>query len=227
MGIAEALAAVGASVVTAYHGNCRGRRGTRRADRRAGAGVDSSLRRARPRRRSRRSSTPRWPAFGRVDILINNAGITEPRPLLEMAPEEWDRTQDVNLRGAFFCTQRAAREMVNAGERRAHRQPELGPRLRGRPSARALRGEQGRDQHVHQGVRDRTGAARHPGERDCPRRDRGRALSLRPATTGRRWRAGFRPAGSDSRQTSDRWPSSFAPQAPPTSPARSSGPTAG
>ena len=55
-------------------------------------------------------------AFGRVDFLINNAGITEPHPLLEMTPEEWDRTLNINLRGMFFCTQRAAREMVRQGE---------------------------------------------------------------------------------------------------------------
>ena len=55
-------------------------------------------------------------AFGRVDLLINNAGITEPRPLLELTPEEWDRTLGVNLRGAFFCTQRAAEQMIRQGE---------------------------------------------------------------------------------------------------------------
>ncbi len=53
--------------------------------------------------------------LGRVDILVNNSGITEPAPLLEMTPQEWDRTLDINLRGAFFCTQRAAREMVGQG----------------------------------------------------------------------------------------------------------------
>ena len=46
--------------------------------------------------------------FGRVDVLVNNSGITEPHPLLEMTPEEWDKTLNVNLRGMFFCTQRAA-----------------------------------------------------------------------------------------------------------------------
>jgi NAD(P)-dependent dehydrogenase (short-subunit alcohol dehydrogenase family) len=50
--------------------------------------------------------------FGRVDILVNNAGITEPHSLLEMTIDEWDKTLDINLRGMFLCTQRAAREMV-------------------------------------------------------------------------------------------------------------------
>jgi glucose 1-dehydrogenase/3-oxoacyl-[acyl-carrier protein] reductase len=53
--------------------------------------------------------------FGRVDALVNNAGITEPRPLLEMTAAEWDKTLGINLRGMFLCTQRAAREMVKQG----------------------------------------------------------------------------------------------------------------
>jgi NAD(P)-dependent dehydrogenase (short-subunit alcohol dehydrogenase family) len=55
-------------------------------------------------------------AFGRVDILVNNAGITEPHPLLQMTPDEWDKTLNINLRGMFFCTQRAAREMIRQGD---------------------------------------------------------------------------------------------------------------
>lgn len=51
-------------------------------------------------------------AFGTVDILVNNAGIAIPRPLLEVTEQEWDRQLAVNLKGAFFCTQAAARIMV-------------------------------------------------------------------------------------------------------------------
>ncbi|MCC6628607.1 MAG: SDR family oxidoreductase [Chloroflexi bacterium] len=54
-------------------------------------------------------------AFGRIDILINNAGITEPHSLLEMTPAEWDRTLNINLRGMFFCTQRFAKEVIRQG----------------------------------------------------------------------------------------------------------------
>ncbi len=53
--------------------------------------------------------------LGRVDFLVNNAGITEPKPLLEMTVEDWDRTLNINLRGAFFCTQRAAKEIIRQG----------------------------------------------------------------------------------------------------------------
>jgi len=50
--------------------------------------------------------------FGRLDILVNNAGIYVPKPALELTEEEWDRTIDINLKGQFFCAQRAAKEMM-------------------------------------------------------------------------------------------------------------------
>ncbi|MBU6415405.1 SDR family NAD(P)-dependent oxidoreductase, partial [Patescibacteria group bacterium] len=50
--------------------------------------------------------------YGRLDILVNNAGIYSPKPALEVSEEEWDRMLNINLRGEFFCAQRAAREMA-------------------------------------------------------------------------------------------------------------------
>jgi 3-oxoacyl-[acyl-carrier protein] reductase len=43
--------------------------------------------------------------FGRIDILINNAGITRDRTLLKMSKQEWDDVISVNLTGVFNCTQ--------------------------------------------------------------------------------------------------------------------------
>jgi len=50
--------------------------------------------------------------FGKVDILVNNAGIGVMAPILQTTDELWDRTLHVNLKGAFLCTQVAARYMI-------------------------------------------------------------------------------------------------------------------
>ncbi|MGX9574307.1 SDR family NAD(P)-dependent oxidoreductase [Mesorhizobium sp. f-mel] len=44
-------------------------------------------------------------AFGKVDILCNNAGITQPVKTLEIGPTDWDRILDVNLRGVLYLSQ--------------------------------------------------------------------------------------------------------------------------
>ena len=43
--------------------------------------------------------------YGKIDILINNAGITRDRTLEKMSEEEWDAVMEVNLKGVFICTQ--------------------------------------------------------------------------------------------------------------------------
>ncbi|MBR0716100.1 SDR family NAD(P)-dependent oxidoreductase [Bradyrhizobium liaoningense] len=44
-------------------------------------------------------------AFGQVDILINNAGITQPVKVWDITAQDWDRIQDVNLRGVLYLSQ--------------------------------------------------------------------------------------------------------------------------
>ncbi|MDM9631119.1 SDR family NAD(P)-dependent oxidoreductase [Robiginitalea aurantiaca] len=46
--------------------------------------------------------------YGKIDILINNAGITRDRTLEKMSEDEWDAVVAVNLKGVFICTQAAA-----------------------------------------------------------------------------------------------------------------------
>lgn len=50
--------------------------------------------------------------FGKLDILINNAGIDKPKPFLEATIQDWDQTMRVNLYGAFLCSQAAAKHML-------------------------------------------------------------------------------------------------------------------
>ncbi len=53
--------------------------------------------------------------FGRLDLLVNNAGVQTWKPLLDVSEEEWDLVVDTNLKGCFLCTQHAARYMKDHG----------------------------------------------------------------------------------------------------------------
>ena len=53
--------------------------------------------------------------FGRLDILVNNAGIEEPGPFLEVDEASWERQIAVDLKGPYFATQAAARQMAAQG----------------------------------------------------------------------------------------------------------------
>jgi 3-oxoacyl-[acyl-carrier protein] reductase len=51
---------------------------------------------------------------GRLDILVNNAGVTRDGLLMRMPEEDWDLVLNVNLKGAFVCTQQVVRPMIKA-----------------------------------------------------------------------------------------------------------------
>jgi 3-oxoacyl-[acyl-carrier protein] reductase len=52
--------------------------------------------------------------FGKLDVLVNNAGFTRPALMRKMTEEQWDQVLDVHLKGAFLCTQAAANIMAEA-----------------------------------------------------------------------------------------------------------------
>ena len=62
--------------------------------------------------------------FGRLDVMVNNAGVIRVRRLLDLTPEDWDYNNDVNARGLFFALQAGARQMQAQSPR--------GPGLRGK-----------------------------------------------------------------------------------------------
>lgn len=65
--------------------------------------------------------------FGRLDVMINNAGVVRVRPLLDLTPADWDYVMDVNARGLFFSLQAGARQMM-----------EQSPMAEGRPRGKII-----------------------------------------------------------------------------------------
>lgn len=53
--------------------------------------------------------------LGKIDVLVNNAGVTRRAHIMDLEEGDWDRIMRVNGKGVFFCMQRAAQEMIKQG----------------------------------------------------------------------------------------------------------------
>jgi len=114
--VARAFADAGADLAVSYHGSKAGAEAVVAQAETAGRRcllrqVDS---RSVPALEGMVDETVR--TLGALDVLVYNAGITEPHPLFEITEEQWDRTLDINLKGMFFCARRAATHMRDQGK---------------------------------------------------------------------------------------------------------------
>jgi len=111
LAIARALAEDGASVVVSGRDATRFHSVTREIEAMGGAAIAVAA------DQSKREDCDRLveaakERFGRIDVLVNNAGFTRDQLLVRMKDEDWDHVMDTNLRGVFLMTRAAAKSMM-------------------------------------------------------------------------------------------------------------------
>ena len=103
-------------------------------------------------------------AFGRIDVLVNNAGVNKVQPALDYTEEDFDYIVDVNFKGTFFMSQMAAKSMIESGVqgRIINISSQVG--VVGWPPSSTLQRREGCRLPTHQIVSRRMGTARHHGQ---------------------------------------------------------------
>jgi 3-oxoacyl-[acyl-carrier protein] reductase len=112
--IASRLAAEGANLVISYRSNDSAAEETAERVREAGVSCDLFKGDVSSPEEVEALFKGVGEAFGRVDILINNAGITRDNLMMRMKEEEFDEVLRTNLKGTYLCTRAALRPMVRA-----------------------------------------------------------------------------------------------------------------
>src|SRR5262245_43497506 len=113
--IAESLAREGADVAIGYRRSATEARRAVRALEALGVRAVALQADLSEPAQARRLVTSVARRLGRLDLLVNNAAVFVRTPLATVTPAQFDRVLDVNLRGAFFCCQAAARVMKRGG----------------------------------------------------------------------------------------------------------------
>ncbi len=110
--VAIGLAAPGTVVVINYAGNASGAQQTAQAVQTAGAEafvVQADVSDPKQVERMFQQVLEQW---GRIDGLVNNAGIAKDNLLLRLRPDEWDQVLDTNLKGVYLCTKAVLKQML-------------------------------------------------------------------------------------------------------------------
>ena len=113
--ICEALADAGAAVAINYQGSERAAREVAREIAEAGGIAEIFQADVSEREAVQRMKKQVLARFGRVDLLVNNAGITRDRTFVRMDEEAWAAVLSVNLNGAFYCTKAFLDGMLERG----------------------------------------------------------------------------------------------------------------
>ncbi len=111
-GIALALAAQGFDLVLTYRERLRDAEQTAAEIRKVGRDALVIQMELSRRNDARRLITDAKEKFGRIDLLVNNAGILQQKPFAEISEQDWDTMMAVNLKGAFLCSQEVLPVMI-------------------------------------------------------------------------------------------------------------------
>jgi len=114
--IALAFAGEGAAIVSGYHGDPDASTETVDMIKKLGAKVEPVQMDVRVKQDCERLVDTAVERFGRLDIAINNAGVSTMNHAVDLTEEEWDLNMDVNAKGVFLCCQAQARQFVKQGD---------------------------------------------------------------------------------------------------------------